>query len=90
MKKGKLTEHHVGLALGSMAAFVHVVWTIMVFLGVAQPYLDWMLMLHSLNNPFQVLPFDLVRSLILVGATFVIGYIVGWVFANIWGRTAKK
>ena len=90
MRKVKLTEHHAGLALGTLVALAHAVWATMVFLGVAQPYLDWMLMLHSLSNPFQVLPFDLVRSLILVGATFVIGYIVGWVFANIWGRTAKK
>jgi cell division protein FtsX len=86
----KLNKHQTGLALGAMVALAHVVWATMVFLGVAQPYLDWMLMLHSLNNPFQVLPFDLVRSLILVGATFVIGYIIGWAFANIWGRTAKK
>jgi hypothetical protein len=86
----KLNKHQTGLVLGTMAALGHVVWTIMVYLGVAQPYLDWILMLHSLNNPFQVLPFDLFRSLILVGATFVMGYVFGWVFANIWGRTTKK
>ena len=82
--------HETGLALGAMMAVVHAVWAMMVFLGVAQPWLDWILMLHSLANPYAVLPFDLVRSLILVGTTFVIGYGAGWAFANIWNRVVKK
>jgi len=90
VRKVKLKEHHAGLALGAMASLAHVVWATMVFLGVAQPYLDWIIALHSLTNPYQVLPFDLVRSLILVGTTFVVGYIFGWTFAAIWNRTAKK
>ena len=82
--------HETGLALGAMIALVHAVWAMMVFLGVAQPWLDWVLMLHSLTNPYAVLPFDLVRSLTLVGTTFVVGYAVGWIFANIWNRVVKK
>ena len=73
-----------------MMALVHAVWAMIVFLGVAQPFLDWMFAIHSLTNPNFVLPFDLARSLTLVGTTFVIGYGFGWAFANIWNRVAKK
>ena len=47
---------------GVMVALVHAVWTTMVWLGVGQGYLDWIFTLHSLDNPFIVLQFDLVRS----------------------------
>lgn len=86
----KLKVHETGLALGTMAALMHAVWATMVFLGVAQPFLDWILMLHSLANPYAVLSFDLARSLTLVVVTFAVGYLVGWVFANIWNRVVKK
>ena len=86
----KLKTHQTGLVVGSMVALVHAVWATMVFLGVAQAYMDWILTLHSVANPFTVLTFDLVRSLTLVVVTFVVGYLVGWVFATIWNKVVKK
>lgn len=86
----KLKVHETGMVLGAMMALVHAVWAIMVWLGVGQGYLDWIFTLHSLDNPFTVLQFDLVRSLTLIVVTFVVGYGVGWIFANIWNRVVKK
>ena len=86
----KLKMHETGLAVGTMMALVHAVWATLVFLGVAQGFLDWIFTIHSLANPYFVLPFDLAKSLTLVGTTFVIGYAFGWVFANIWNRVVKK
>ena len=82
--------HETGLAVGAMMALVHAVWAILVWLNVAQGFLDWIFTIHSLANPYFVLPFDLARSLTLVGTTFVIGYGVGLAFANIWNRIVKK
>lgn len=86
----KLKMHETGLAVGAMMALVHAVWAVLVWLGWAQPFLDWMFTIHSLANPYFVLPFDLASSLTLVGTTFVVGYAFGWAFANIWNRVAKK
>jgi len=52
--------------------------------------LDWIFTIHSLANPYFVLPFNLAGSLTLVGTTFVIGYVFGWAFANIWNKIVKK
>ncbi len=82
--------HETGLAVGAMVALVHAVWAVLVWLNVAQPFLDWIFTIHSLANPNFVLPFNLATSLTLVGTTFVIGYGFGWVFANIWNRVVKK
>lgn len=78
------------MVLGVMMALVHAVWAIMVWAGVSQGYLDWIFALHSLANPFAVLPFNLVKSLTLIVVTFVVGYLAGWAFANIWNRVVKK
>lgn len=86
----KLRVHETGMVLGSMMALLHAVWATMVWLGLGQGYLDWIFTLHSLANPFTVLQFDLVRSLTLIVVTFGVGYLVGWVFANIWNRIVKK
>ncbi len=87
----KLKEHQTGLVLGAMMALMHALWATMVWLGVAQSYTDWILNLHSIAaNPFTVLSFDLVRSLTLIVVTFVVGYLMGWVFANIWNKIVKK
>lgn len=90
MRRVKSKEHETGLALGAMMALVHAVWAVLVWLGWAQPFLDWIFTIHSLANPYFVLPFDLARSLMLVTTTFVIGYFFGWVFANIWNRVVKR
>ncbi len=86
----KLKAHETGLALGTMVAALHAVWSLLVWAGLAKPFMDWILMLHFLTNPYRVLPFDLVSSLTLIVVTFVVGYLFGWVFANIWNRVAKK
>ncbi len=90
MRRVKLNEHETGLAVGTMMGLAHAVWATLVWLNVAQGFLDWIFTIHSLANPYFVLPFDLARSLTLVGTTFVIGYTMGTVFATIWNRVAKK
>ncbi len=89
VRKMKLKKHEVGMAMGLMLATWHALWAAMVFLGLAQPFLNWIFLIHSIANPYQVLPFNLVRSVTLVVVTFVIGYFVGWLFAMIWKKVTK-
>lgn len=82
----KLKIGSTALMFGTFAALVHAVWSLLVFLGLAKTYIDWMLGLHFLSNPFKVAPFSLTTAVTLIVATFVIGYLIGWVFAFIWNR----
>jgi len=86
----KLEEGQVALIIGTFVGLIHVVWSLMVALGLAQLYLDWILGLHFLNNPFIIGPFEPTNALILIIVTFVAGYLVGWVFTWIWNRILKK
>lgn len=86
----KLDEGQIALIFGSFMALVHLVWSLVVALGFAQLYLDWILGLHFLNNPFVVGTFTLTNALMLVVVAFVVGYVAGWVFSWIWNRMMKK
>lgn len=86
----KLEPQKVALTLGGLAAVAHLVWSVLIGLGVAQAYLGWILGLHSLNNPFQVMPFDMTRTITLIIVAGIVGYVIGWVFATLWNMLHAK
>jgi hypothetical protein len=81
-----MNKNRVGLVVGSFLAVVHLVWGVLIALGLAQPLMDFVYSLHSLNNPFTVAPFDFMHSIGLVVVTFLVGYIFGYVFATLWHK----
>lgn len=88
--KGKVSEHTVGMVVGALAGLWHFVWAMLVAGGFAQGLLDWIYTIHFLNNPFRVAQFDVTTAVMLVIATSLIGYVVGWVLASLWNMMAKR
>ena len=85
-----LDRGKVALIVGCFFGLLHAVWALVVALGTAQTFMDWIYSLHFLTNPFRVADFNLATAIILVIVTFVFGYILGWVFAYLWGMVQKK
>lgn len=85
-----ITKNTGGLILGLFLGGFHLLWSIMVALGWAQPLLNWIYSIHFLNNPFTVGAFDVVTALILVGFTFVVGYVVGFILTMLWEKMHGK
>ena len=81
-----MNQNKTGLILGLFAAFIHLVWSVFVLLGWAQPLLNFIYSMHSLSNPFVVAPFSLGRSLGLIVIAFIMGYIIGSIFSFIWNK----
>ena len=84
-----MNQKKVGLVLGSFVGLIHLVWSLLIAFGWAQPLMNFIYGMHSLNNPFTVMPFSLGRSAGLVVITFAVGCIVGNVFAMIWNKFHK-
>ncbi|MES3031724.1 MAG: hypothetical protein V4699_00575 [Patescibacteria group bacterium] len=84
-----MNQKKVSLVVGSFAGLVHLVWSIAIAFGFAQPWIDFIYKMHSLNNPFVVAPFNLGRSAGLVLVTFLVGYVVGYIFSTIWNKINK-
>lgn len=80
------TAQAVGLFLGSL----HMIWALMVWLEIAQPILDFILQLHSLQIPVCVQPFSLLNSLMLVTITTAVGYFYGYLFAALFNRCLNR
>lgn len=84
-----MNVHKTGMTVGVFAGLVHLVWGILISLGLAQVYLDFVMNMHSLNNPYKVLPFNLGQVVMLVILASILGYIIGSVFATIFNKLHK-
>jgi len=85
-----MKKHIVGLALGTLTGGLHLIWSILVAVGWAQPLHDWILKLHFVSGPYQqIAPFDIGTAALLVVVTFCVGYIVGKVFTMLYGHYSK-
>ncbi|MBI3443083.1 hypothetical protein HY008_00225 [Candidatus Woesebacteria bacterium] len=86
----RLKPSSVGLVLGTFAGGMHLLWSLLVLLGFAQPLLDWITWIHFLNNPLIVGNFEATRALVLIVVTFAVGYGVGFVLAHLWNLIQGK
>ncbi|MBI4157510.1 hypothetical protein HY502_01540 [Candidatus Woesebacteria bacterium] len=85
----KLNVQKTALMFATFAGVVHTIWSLLVALKYAQTYLDWMVGLHFLQNPFTVAPFNLTTAVALIAVTSALGYLVGFVFSTVWNRLNK-
>lgn len=81
-----LNTHKVGLIFGSFAALMHLLWSLLVFAGLAQAWIDFVFGMHFLNNPYTVEPFSWGTALGVILIAFVMAYLGGFIFATIWNR----
>ena len=86
----QLNKQAVGLTVGIVVAGTHLVWAALVFLGLAQGFLDWVSWLHFFQNPVIVMAFGWKRAAGLIGVTFMVGYIVGWVSTTVWNKMMRR
>jgi hypothetical protein len=84
-----MNKHKVGLVLGSFSAVVHLVWSILVMLGWAQPLYSWILSLHAIETPVVIGAMSIGGAIALIVTAFVVGNIVGWIFASVWNWINK-
>jgi hypothetical protein len=80
----------VGLAFGLCMGAFHLLWVILVALGIAQAIMDWILGLHFVTMTYAVGTFEFWTALSLVVFTMVVGFVGGVVFAAIWNYFMKK
>jgi len=74
------TALSVGVFLGSF----HLIWSLLVALNWAQAIYDFILWAHMIHLQLTIGPFDLAAAAVLVVVTFLVGCVVGYVFALIW------
>ena len=79
-----MSKNKAGLVFGLFIGLFHLVWSVFVALipDQVQAFINWVLKIHHVSLPYTIVtPFVLMNAVILVIYTFVVGYILGWVFA---------
>jgi hypothetical protein len=72
------------LAVGVFLAASHAIWSLLVALNWAQALYDFILWAHMIRLQLTIGPFDLVAATTLVVVTFLVGCVMGWIFALVW------
>ncbi len=80
----RTNPHSFGLVFGIFLAVWHALWSLLVWLGAAQPLIDFIFRLHMT----KIAVFNLGTAAALVALTVVSGYAMGWVVSFIWNRFA--
>jgi len=84
-----INKNKAGLALGFFLSFVHLVWGILVALGIAQAFMDFIFKIHMISLSMTVGPFSLSKTIVLVVVTFIVGYVFGWLVAFFWNKNIR-
>jgi hypothetical protein len=80
----------VGLSLGLFFGAIHAIWAILVWVGAAQPLMDFIFDLHMIKPPYVIEPFNILRAVALVLVTGASGFISGWFFGLLWKRVVAR
>ena len=86
----KVSQHSLGMALGVFMAVFHALWSVMILIGVAQWFMDFIFKLHMIAPPYTISSFSFGSAIALIVVTGVIGYIMGWVLGWAWNRYAVR
>lgn len=81
-----LNPGKVGLALGTLVGGLHLVWSVLIWLGWAQALVNFNLWAHMVSMPVVINAFDPSAAITLIIVAAILGYAVGSVFARIWNR----
>jgi hypothetical protein len=86
----KLNAKQTGMTLGLLFVLLDLVWIVLVGLGAGQGVCNWLMSLYFTSNPFTVAGLSLTTVLASLVATFVFGFVIGWLFAKVWNWTGTK
>lgn len=84
-----MNKHKVGLTVGAFVGALHLGWSVLVMLGLAQPLYSWLLSLHAIEMPAIIGSMGIGGTISLVALAAIAGYVFGWFFATVWNWINK-
>ena len=86
----RIHPHSIGLVFAVFLGVWHILWSLLVAVGAAQPVIDFIFRLHMITPPYKIAAFNLGTAAGLVLVTAGIGYVGGWAGGVIWNRCTPR
>jgi hypothetical protein len=86
----KANPTKTGLTLGALICVWHILWSLLVLFGWAQPILTFVFWAHMIQPIYVVQGFNPAAAGTLIAITFVSGFFFGWVGALIWNGLQRR
>jgi len=83
---GAIHPMRAGMVLAVLFGGWHLLWSLMVAVGWAQPLVDFIFWIHFIRPVYVIESFNAGTALLLILVTAAIGFITGWSFAFLWNR----
>jgi len=78
--------HRVALIVAILLGGWHLMWSVLVALGWAQPVIDFVFWIHFIRPVYVIERFNLGIAMLLIGMTTGISYAIGGCFATLWNK----
>jgi hypothetical protein len=85
-----LNPFKVGVVLAVVTGGFHLCWSMLVALGWAQAFIDFVFWAHFIKPIYMIEPFEFARAIVLLLLTAAIGFVLGLVFGWVWNALHGK
>jgi hypothetical protein len=85
-----LNPSRAAVSVGAVVGAWHLMWVILVAIGVAKAVMDFVLRLHFIQLDYTLAPFAMSTAAMLVALTFAIGALFGLLFALVWNWLSER
>lgn len=75
-----------GLVFAALIAGWHLIWAILVLVGLAQPIIDFIFWAHMIQPVYVIKPFNPAAAITLIIVTAAMGYLFGFIGAAVWNK----
>jgi hypothetical protein len=86
----RLNVIKVGSVLAAVLAGFHLLWSLLVATGWAQPVIDFIFWAHFIRPSYVIEPFQFARAFALLGINAASGFILGALFSWLWNVLHKS
>lgn len=76
----------VGLVIAALIGGWHLIWVILIALGLAQPLINFIFWAHMIRSVYIIEPFNPVAAITLLVITSISGYAFGFIGGSLWNR----
>ena len=68
----------------------HILWSLLVLVGWAQPLVDFSMWAHMVHTAVIIGPFEVGAAVTVIVVASLVGYAVGYIVATVWNKVHRS